>query len=88
LENKEHTWKDWINQDTKFLRDPGNCSLFTLKDHPEFPNLSLLPEEEVIEVLSEFVRSEGKVVNLEMLLQYAPIFELALQKQNLPSIFG
>jgi len=81
-------WKNWINQEIAFLQNPKNAHLFSLKGHPEFPNLSQLPEEEVLEVLSDFLESEGRVPNLELLLAYAPVYEVTLQKQNLPSIFG
>ncbi len=81
-------WKEWMNFSDAAKRDPSFAKDFSLKGHPEFPGLSDLDEEEVFEILKEFVLAEGKVPCLETLLAYAPVYEITIQKQNLPSIFG
>ncbi|GBF51902.1 hypothetical protein LPTSP4_34400 [Leptospira ryugenii] len=81
-------WKEMINQEDAFLDDPRNAKEFSLKGHPEYPFLSQLDEEEVLEILSEFLEAEGQIVSIKNLLQYAPIFEITLHRKNLPSIYG
>ncbi|MDZ4726351.1 MAG: hypothetical protein SH817_09340 [Leptospira sp.] len=81
-------WKDLLNQPEEFLNDPNQIHEFSLKDHPEFPYISQLNEDEVLEVLEEFVKGEGHTVTIQTLFQYAPIFEMMLYKKNMPSIFG
>lgn len=81
-------WKEWSNFSDSAKRDPSFAKEFSLKGHPEFPGLSDLDEIEVLEVLTEFVVAEGKIPCLETLLAYAPVYEITIQKQNAPSIFG
>ncbi|MCZ8156884.1 MAG: hypothetical protein O9264_12225 [Leptospira sp.] len=81
-------WKELSNQSEDFLNEPSNINQFSLKGHPEYPHLSDLPEEELIEMLSEFVIAEGHQVTITNMLNYAPIFEMLLFKKNNPSIYG
>jgi len=81
-------WKELLIQSDEFLNDPKNTYLFNLKGHPEFPNLSLLSEDEVLETLSEFIKAEGQNVTLNSMFAYAPFYEQMLAKSNLPSIYG
>jgi hypothetical protein len=81
-------WKELLNQSDDFLDDINNVKHFSLKGHPEYPSITELDEEEVLELLSEFVVAEGQKLTIQSLLQYAPIFEMVLIKKNLPSIYG
>ncbi|TGN14544.1 hypothetical protein [Leptospira ilyithenensis] len=81
-------WKELINQSEEFLQDPNNIRHFSLKDHPEFPYISELEEEEVLELLKEFLSSENQKLSIANMMSYAPVLEIMLIKKNLPSIFG
>ncbi|WP_411821401.1 hypothetical protein [Leptospira sp. 'Mane'] len=81
-------WKEMLNQSEEFLQDPNNIQYFSLKGHPEFPYISDLEEEEVLELMKEFVSSENQKLSIANMMSYAPVFEMMLVKKNLPSIFG
>lgn len=81
-------WKDLMNQSDEFLNDPVNVHHFSLKGHPEYPNLSSLSEEDVLAMLTEFLLGENQSITIKNLLNYAPFYEMILNKQNLPSIYG
>ncbi len=81
-------WKDLMNSSEEFLNDPSNISHFSLREHPEFPNLSKLDENEVLEILTDFLKAENQAVTIKNLLNYAPFYEMILSKSNMPSIYG
>ncbi|TGL61817.1 hypothetical protein EHQ58_04170 [Leptospira ognonensis] len=81
-------WKDILNQSDEFLNDPNNIRHFSLKGHPEYPNLSTFSEEDVLAMLTEFLEAEKQSISIKNLLNYSPFYEMILSKQNIPSIYG
>ncbi|MBM9547490.1 hypothetical protein JWG40_10725 [Leptospira sp. 201903074] len=81
-------WKELLNLNDKQLEDPKLAETFNLVGHPEYPSISELPPEEILEILTEFLKGEGQIVNIKNLLSYAPILEITLIKKNLPTIYG
>lgn len=81
-------WKELLNLEDQQLEDPKLADGFNLVGHPEYPSISGLPPEETLEILTEFLKAEGQIVNIKNLLSYAPILEITLIKKNLPTIYG